>query len=137
MVNLPKKSSLKKMYERTVAVVERHSLLISLSSLGLGLFIGELCPSVGEAVSHGVSKFVDAYSIFVPFLLYFLLSSALVKMVDLTEEHGSTFIFWVMTQFVGARLMALLFAIMGLSLVFHLPFTLEGSLTPLDRKSVV
>ncbi|MFZ2959590.1 MAG: cation:dicarboxylase symporter family transporter [Candidatus Ozemobacteraceae bacterium] len=122
--------SFKELFNSVVAVVERHSLLISLSSLCLGLLVGELCPAVGETVSHGVSKFVDAYSVFVPFLLYFLLSSALVKMVDLTEEHGSAFIFWTMTQFVGARLFAILFAILGLSFIFHLPFTLDGALTP-------
>lgn|GEM_PF-3229638 len=130
-VDPPEECPVGSLYERLVTVVERRSLAIALTSLGLGMTLAALWPRVGQSVADGVGWGINAYGLFVPFLLYFLLSSALVKMVDLVERHGSGWVLRVILQFVLARILAILFAIGALAFVFQIPFTLDSSLTPL------
>ncbi len=119
-------------FMRLVGAVERRSLAIALLSLGLGMGLSAWKPQLGQAVADGVGWFVNVYSYFVPFLLYFLLTSALVKMIDLVEDRGNRWVLPVMVQFVVARMLAILFAITALALMFQIPFSLEVASSPLS-----
>ncbi len=119
----------KEYFLKIIDFMEGHSLVVTLSFFALGILITAWIPDVGQGISSGIKKIIDIYAYFVPFLLYFLLAPALIKIIDLAKEYGNGWLFRVIKQFVVARFLAIFFAIMTLSIIFELPIHLDGGLT--------
>ncbi len=119
----------KEYFLKIIDFMEGHSLVVTLSFFALGILITAWIPDVGQGISSGIKKIIDIYAYFVPFLLYFLLAPALIKIIDLAKEYGNGWLFRVIKQFVVARFLAIFFAIMTLSIIFELHIHLDGGLT--------
>jgi len=122
--------SLRRIIEKILLFTERYSLPVSLVFFFFGIGFTRKDPIVGEIVSTGISNLVNVYSYFVPFLLYFLITPALLKIVILAEKHGNGWLLSVLRQFTLARILAIVYSCIALSLIFQLPLfssAAEGS----------
>lgn len=114
---------------KIISILEEHSLIISLLALGCGIVITSAVPQVGQLVSGGMELIVNGYSYFVPFLIYFLLTPSLIKIESLAKEYGNGWLISVLRQFIVARVLAILFAIIILTFLFRLNFHLNHGIT--------
>jgi len=110
-------------------ILEKYSLAISLSFFVLGIALTAWLPRLGQEITGGISFIISIYGYFVPFLLYFLLAPSLIKVFELSKEYGNGWLVSVFRQFFVARILAILFTVLALSLVLNLPFHINGGTT--------
>jgi len=116
-------------FKDLVSFTEKHSLVLALVFFVLGIIITAWAQSLGTFISGAIEFLISFYGYFVPFILYFLLTPALIGIIELAKEYGNGWLFSVLKQFIVARTLAVIFVISILSIIFDLPFYLNGSAT--------
>ena len=114
---------------KVISLIEKNSLLISLSFFGLGILVTAWLPSLGKGVGISVDYLLGVYGYIVALLLYFLLTPSIIKVISLSQQYGNGWLKFVLKQFTVARFVACLFAIFSLTIIFGLTIYINGTTT--------
>lgn len=119
----------KEYFEKIFAVLEKHTVGTCLGFFAFGAVLTAWIPRLGQRISVGVSDLIGAYVYFVPFLLYFLLTPSLIKIINLSKERGDGWLSLLVRRFMVIRSLAVFLALLVLALAFQLPLYLKEGLT--------
>ncbi|MCI5133964.1 MAG: hypothetical protein D3920_02605 [Candidatus Electrothrix sp. AW2] len=107
--------------DKLLLLAEQHLPFLSLAFFVLGVGLGILFAPFSALVNNLMEMFIDSYSYFAPGVIYFVLTPMLVKLFSLSRVSERKFAVHTIIWFAEARILACLFAVVAVSLVFGLP----------------
>ncbi len=109
--------------------IEKRLPVLSLAGFALGLTVAKFLPDFSRFFFDSVTRFVDAYRLVAPVVLYCVLAVSLARFRQSGKNSGMRFAVRAVLWLLLARILALLFAVVFTGLVFRLPMVLveQGS----------
>jgi hypothetical protein len=111
---------MRKLTTHTIKLIEINLAWLSLTFFIAGVLWAFYSPNVARYANNFMESFIDGYSSFAPFVIYFVLTPSLIKLFSI-KGNGKRFAIHVLLWFSGARLVACFYAVLVTSVVFGLP----------------
>ena len=87
--------------------------------------MGNVSETVATSVDNAINGFVDGYGMVAPVVIYMILTPALIKVFGADGVGSNTFVARMIAWFAGARIAALLWAVVFTTIVFDFPLISE------------
>lgn len=125
--------NLKETTKKINRIYETYLIFVVMAFFVLGIFIAGQSQDFANAINHGMSKFLDGYTIFAPLVIFVTLAAAMGRIFN-TRELGR-FWFYTLRWFATRRVLSCFWAIAFTALVFRLPLFSSHSITPFEALS--
>ena len=116
-----------KLYEISLTWVESHLPVLIVIFLPVGVYLGSVSERFADSVHGTINGFIDGYEIAAPLVIYLILTPALTKVFCAARKARKNFVPTMIAWFAGARLAALLWAVIFTTVVFDLPLVSENT----------
>jgi Na+/serine symporter len=103
-------------------MIERFLPWLSVLSFIIGVGFARTSKSFAYSISGLVEVFIDSYGYIAPVVIFLILTPTLIKLFYLSEMSGKHFALQTIRWFVGARILACLYAVLATTLLFGFPW---------------
>ena len=111
--------------ERTVSWFEKYLLVLVIGGLIAGIGVASVSQPVVDQVDSLINTFMELYSFVAPVAIFLILTPSLARLFS-THNMG-LFGAFVIAWFAGRKILASLWAIAFIAIVFRVPFLPQGS----------
>ena len=120
-------TKVKSLSDRFLLFAEKGLPWLSLVFFVLGVLGARQSRSFALFVSGGVEQFISAYGYIAPVVIFLILTPTLLKLFLIKGEARSSVATLTIRWFVGARILACLYAVVATALLFGMPFYEGGA----------
>jgi len=117
-------------FKKIYVAYERYLPLITAGFFLLGIWISNSSELFANTVDNGINLFIDSYSFIAPFAIFFVLTPALIKILNTPRsKNGGRFSSVAVGWFAKQRIFACLFAVIFTSAAFGFPLYINHTST--------
>ena len=117
-------------YSRIIGWIEKYLLLLVLGGLIAGIGVASVSQPVVDRVDSAINVFMNLYDLVAPAAIFLILTPALARVFS-TRTMGRFGVF-VIRWYAVRKVLACLWAILFILIVFRIPFLPQGSLSLSD-----
>ena len=113
--------------ENLLNITERFLPLLTVVFFLLGIVMGTSYEPFAYSISGVIEGFIDSYGFIAPIVIFLILTPTLIKLFYLGGDSGQGFAFHTIRWFVGARILACIYAVFFTTFLFGFPWFSNSS----------